>query len=126
MATRNTQRKGDYAVVRAIASLTKLDFDVSIPITESASYDLIAEKDGILKRVQVRYTSNKEVDLRRIHSNSTGYVVKKTKINAYDWLYVLTADEKEYLVQECLHGRRSITPRKNDLIDNFLERCPSG
>ena len=42
-----------------------------------------------LKRVQVRYTSITEVDLRRIHSNSNGYVIKKPKENAYDWLYVL-------------------------------------
>ena len=123
---RNTQRKGDYAVTRAIASLTKLGFDISIPITESAPYDLIAEKNGVLKRIQVRYTSNKEVDLRRIHSNSNGYVVKKTKMNAYDWLYILNSDEREYLVQECLHSRRSITPTEKDLIENCLERCPSG
>ncbi|MEI8060972.1 MAG: group I intron-associated PD-(D/E)XK endonuclease [Candidatus Berkelbacteria bacterium] len=117
---RNTQRKGDYAVAKAIASLTKLGFDVSIPLTESAAYDLIVEKDGILKRIQVRFSGSGEVDLRRIHSNSTGYIVKKTKINAYDWLYVLNSNEQEYLVKKCLHSRRSITPKATDLIDNFF------
>lgn len=106
---RETQRKGDIAVSQAIATFTKMGFDVSIPFTESAAYDLVVDTNEGLKRVQVRYTSNGEVDLRRIHSNSKGYVVKKTKLNAYDWLYVLNG-EKEYLIKECLSDRRSIKP----------------
>lgn len=74
---RVTQRKGDIAVSQAIATFTKLGFDVAIPVTESAAYDLIIDTYKGLKRVQVRYTSIKEVDLRRIHSNSHGYVIKK-------------------------------------------------
>ncbi len=113
---RNTQRKGDYAVAKAIATFTGLGYDVLIPLTESAAYDLVVELEGVMKRVQVRYTSTREVDLRRIHSNSNGYVVKKTKENAYDWLYVLSSDDKEYLVKECLSGRRSIKPTIENLI----------
>jgi hypothetical protein len=74
---RDTQRKGDIAVSQAIASFTKLGWDISVPLTESAAYDLVVEYKDTLKRVQVRYTSTSEVDLRRIHSNSTGYIVKK-------------------------------------------------
>jgi len=93
---RDTQRKGDIAVSQAITSFTKLGWDVSLPLTESAPYDLVVDLGRCLKRVQVRYTSGKEVDLRRIHSNSTGYVVKNTKENAYDWLYVLKGNGEEY------------------------------
>ena len=116
---RNTQRKGDIAVSQAIATFTKLGWDVSVPLTESAPYDLIV--DDLLRcvRVQVRYSSTGEVDLRRIHSNSMGYVVKKTKKNAYDWLYVLTANGKEYLIKECLHDRRSIRPTDLHLIPRY-------
>ncbi len=113
---RNTQRKGDYAVAKAIASFTRMGYDVLIPLTESAPYDLVVEKDGELKRVQVRYTSTQEVDLRRIHSNSNGYVIKKAKINAYDWLYILSSDNKEYLMKQCLYGRRSIKPKEDNLL----------
>jgi hypothetical protein len=75
---RDTQKKGDMAVAQAIATFTRLGHDVAVPITESASYDLIVDCDEGLKRVQVRYTScaRGQVDLRRIHSNGTGYVVK--------------------------------------------------
>ena len=117
---RETQRKGDIAVSQAIATFTKMGFDVSIPFTESAAYDLVADTPEGLKRVQVRYTSNGEVDLRRIHSNSKGYVVKKTKENAYDWLYVLYNGE-EYLLKDCLFGRRSIKPTDDCRLG--LENC---
>src|SRR6185503_17324624 len=113
---RITQRKGDIAVSQAIATFTKMGFDVALPITESAAYDLILDTPEGLKRVQVRYTSINEVDLRRIHSNSNGYVIKKPKENAYDWLYVLKHTGEQYLIKACLHSRRSVTPKNDFLI----------
>jgi hypothetical protein len=107
---RTTQRKGDIAVTHAIASFTRLGYDVSIPITESAAYDLVIDFDGNLQRLQVRYSSGKEVELRRVHSNSKGYVVKKTRENAYDWLYILNQHGQEYLYKQCFSNRRSIKP----------------
>jgi hypothetical protein len=113
---RMTQRKGDTAVAQAIATFTRLGYDVLIPLTESAAYDLVVDAEGVLRRVQVRYTSIQEVDLRRIHSNSNGYVIKKTLENAYDWLYVLHENGEEFLVKTCLVGRRSIRPKISDKL----------
>jgi hypothetical protein len=107
---RTTQRKGDIAVSQAIARFTKMGYDVSLPLTESAHYDLIVDIGKILKRVQVRYSSAREVALRRIHSNSNGYVVKKTKADAYDWLFIYKGSGEEYLIKRCLTGRNSIVP----------------
>lgn len=108
---RTTQRKGDIATSRAIASFTARGWDVSIPLTESAAYDLVVD-DGIqCHRVQCKFVSGRDVDLRRIHSNSKGYVVKPTSKDAYDWLYVLKADSSEFLIRECLADRRSVTPQ---------------
>jgi hypothetical protein len=107
---RTTQRKGDIAVSQAVVRFTKMGYDVALPFTESASYDLIIDTGEGLKRVQVRYSSVKEVALRRIHSNSKGYVVKKTKHNAYDWLYIFKSAGEEYLIKKCLTNRNSITP----------------
>ena len=114
---RYTQRKGDTAVAQSIATFTKLGYDVALPLTESAAYDLIIDTGSDLQRVQVRYTGNDEVDLRRIHSNSKGYVVKKAKENAYDWLYILKSSGEEYLIKSCLFNRRSIKPS----IDNIIK-----
>ncbi len=106
---RTTQKKGDIALSQCIATFTRLGYDVLLPITESAAYDLVADTGKALQRVQVKFSSSNEVDLRNIHSNSKGYVVKKTKDNSYDWLYVLHATGREFLVKECLTNRRSIT-----------------
>ncbi len=105
---RITQRKGDVAVAQSIAIFTKMGFDVLLPITESSPYDLVVDTGDELKKVQVRFTSGSQVDLRRIHSNSGGYVIKKTKLNAYDWLFVYTNTES-YLLKKCLHERRSVS-----------------
>jgi hypothetical protein len=114
---RTTQRKGDIAVSQAIARFTKMGFDVSIPLTESAHYDLIVDTGEEIKRVQVRYCGVRQVSLRRVHSNSKGYVVKKTKINSYDWLYVFKNSGEEYLFKQCLANRNSIVPT----VDYILE-----
>jgi len=115
---RTTQRKGDIAVSQAIASFTKLGFDVAIPITESAPYDLLVDIGKEIKKVQVRYSTEGEVDLRRVHSNSKGYVVKKIKEEVYDWLSIYKADGTEYLIEECLIGRRSLKPTNKNLLIN--------
>ena len=109
---RITQRKGDVATAQAVATFTELGYDVSIPLTESARYDLIVDDGNGLHRVQVKYSSRKEVDVRSIHSNSQGYVVKKARGNDYDWLYVLQVGEagrKEFLFRRCFAGRNTVT-----------------
>lgn len=113
---RTTQRKGDIAVAHAITRFTKMGYDVALPFTESAAYDLIVDIGETLKRVQIRYSSVREVPLRRIHSNSKGYVVKKTKSDAYDWLYIFKSTGEEYLIKKCLVGRNSIVPTKEYLF----------
>ena len=109
---RITQRKGDIATAQAIATFTRLGYDVSVPITESARYDLIVDTPDGLKRVQVKYSSRNIVDVRSIHSNSHGYVVKKANGDDYDWLYVLHVAEsgrKEFLFRRCFAGRNAVT-----------------
>lgn len=117
---RTTQRKGDIAASQAIATFTRLGWDVSIPLTESAPYDLIVDNGASVVRVQVKYTSTGEVDLRNIHSNSLGYVVKKTDKIIYDWLYILTSTGEEFLIEECLLNRRSIKPTNDHLLSRFV------
>ncbi len=123
----STQRKGDIAKAKAISTFTSYGFDVSLPITESAAYDIIVDVNNVLYRVQVKYSSKKEVDLRRIHSNSKGYVIKKYEEASYDWLYVFRLDGKEFLITDVRHNQSTITPQNKHSIDSyFKERCPSG
>ena len=120
---RVTQRKGDIATARAIATFTAMGYDVSIPLTESAAYDLIVDDARELARVQCKFSDNRrrQVDLRRIHSNSAGYVVKPTLEGSYDWLYILDGNNSEYLIKACLADRRSITLREADRLGAVAE-----
>ena len=100
-----------------------MGYDVSIPLTESAAYDLVVDDGLRLARVQCKYANEprRQVDLRRIHSNATGYVVKRTIEGSYDWLYVLDGSNCEYLIKACLAGRRSITLRDADQLGAVAE-----
>lgn len=96
-----TQFKGDVALARAIFLFTDMGYTLSLPITESAEYDLIVDDSQGLHRVQVKSCSTASVDLRKIHSNSSGYVVKTYSTNSYDWLYVYNPVLKmDYLSRE--------------------------
>jgi hypothetical protein len=71
--------------------------------------------------IATKYMGGHQVDLRQIHSNSQGYVVKRTAVGSYDWLYVLKADGKEYLLKECFPGRRSVSPQPIHLLGAVAE-----
>jgi PD-(D/E)XK endonuclease len=120
---RTTQRKGDIATSRAIATFTAMGFDVSIPLTESAAYDLVVDDGRDLARVQCKFVNNarRQVDLRRIHSNSSGYVVKRAVEDSYDWLFILDGESSEYLIKACLAGRRSVNLRDADKLGAVAE-----
>jgi hypothetical protein len=62
-----------------------------------------------------------QVDLRSIHSNSHGYMIKYVPSGAYGWLYILAVDGSEYLIRDCLHGRRSITLTPAHLLGAVAE-----
>lgn len=117
----NTQRKGDIAVTKAISKFTEMGWDVLLPITESAQYDLVVDVEGQLKRVQVKYFGAKDVNpylrLRRIHSNSKGYVVKHYDKEDVDWFYLYCKDGREFLIKEIPSDvKNQYTPKEYELI----------
>ncbi len=91
--------KGDVGLTYAIARLTELEWNVSIPISEHAAYDLIAEKDGKLKRIQVRYTTPTKgvlrVKLRSTWSDKNGTHVRNREKTDWDVLAVFNPETKK-------------------------------
>ena len=125
--TRSTQRKGDTAVAQAVATFTRIGYDAFLPLTESAPYDLIVDTGKLLKRVQIKYTSDGKVDLRRVHSNSKGYVVKKPLGGTYDWMYVFRGPtQEEFLIIKPPFGKRSLKMQRNHLLHNVLKNWRDG
>jgi hypothetical protein len=86
------KQKGDIGVTQIIADLTAQLWNVSLPITEHAKYDLIAEKNGIMIRVQCRFTTAKngalEVKLASCWSDKNGCHVVTRQQSDYDVLGV--------------------------------------
>ena len=115
-----TQKKGNLGLVKAITDLTEKDIAVSLPISESERYDLIAEKNNICKTVQVRYTSLKngkmEIKLKSVWSNGEGFQVRNRQKNDFDILAVYCPDTQKnyYLDASKFENGNGITLRVED------------
>jgi hypothetical protein len=85
------KRKGDLAELKVAADLIDRGCRLSIPFGEDCNYDLIADYEGRLHRVQVKYTrSNGQVVQVRCRSHSiTKGKVRMTKLytaEMVDWI----------------------------------------
>jgi hypothetical protein len=54
---KNSKKQGDAGLGQAIAYFTMKGYDIALPLTDSADWDLIVEIDNELKRVQVKTSS---------------------------------------------------------------------
>lgn len=76
-----------------------------MPLTDSQAYDLVAEKDNRLYRVQVKttrfkrtQTSNYQVNFRTNGGNKTGSTSKKLDRELVDYVFVMTQDNVCYFI----------------------------
>jgi PD-(D/E)XK endonuclease len=87
------KRKGDLAELKVATDLIDRGCRISIPFGEDCDYDLIADYEGRLHRVQVKYTrSDGRVVVIRCRSHSlTKGKVRATKLYTaamIDWIAV--------------------------------------
>ena len=99
------KHKGDVGLVNAIAELTQQEIAVALPISDHLKYDLVAERNGILKRVQVRYTrlsdGKMNVKLKSVWSNQAGVHVSRRRQGDFDILAVYCPEtHKTYFVAD--------------------------
>jgi len=52
-----TKQKGDIAEAYVIYALRQKGFNVLVPWGEDNRYDLVSEKNGVFKRIQVKYAT---------------------------------------------------------------------
>jgi PD-(D/E)XK nuclease superfamily protein len=97
------KKKGDLAELKVAADLIDRGCRISIPFGEDHDYDLIADYEGRLHRVQVKYTqSDGDVVVVRCRSHSlTKGKVRATKLYTaamIDWIaaYDTTSDRCYY------------------------------
>jgi hypothetical protein len=103
---------GDLSLVRVIARLTELRWNVGILLTEHAKYDLLAEKKGEMMRVQVKTGRLRNgcvrAQLRSIWSDKHGCHVRRRQEGDYDVLAIHCPDTEDiYFLNELCLGVNS-------------------
>jgi hypothetical protein len=122
----NTKERGDQALAQAINHYLSSGYEVSLPISDKRSYDLIIEKNGNLERVQVKYAgyySAKKrcfVGLRITGGNQSYHYAKKYSDNAFEILFVYTAKGKKYHIPWNKINARSEISIDNCKYDQYL------
>lgn len=86
----------DLVMLLAMFELTKIGFTVCAPMASNASYDLIIERSGTMKRVSVSLSTQK-------NAKDVGQLVKVkyVKVNddlGFDILFVLSTDRRGWLI----------------------------
>ena len=98
--------QGNIGLGKAIEYFTSNQIPVSIPLNDTQPYDLIADFDGKLQKIQVKtsrstYTEGKSyvVGLRNCGGNRTGSVRAVSFDNTKcDYVFIYTGDNKYYLI----------------------------
>jgi hypothetical protein len=101
----NSKKQGDVGLGLAIAWLTTKGYTVCIPLTDSQDYDLVAEIDGKLSKIQVKTTSHKPKDknayvlnLRVCGGNRSGQTIKHFNSTLVDYVFALTEEGTRYFI----------------------------
>lgn len=97
----NSNRRGNIGMGYAIAKLTELGYNISIPITDSQDYDLVADLEGKLLKVQVKTTSFKDKKSKyyMVALRTKSYKeMKSFRDSSCDLLFVLTEEGRMYLI----------------------------
>lgn len=133
----NSKDKGNIGEAIVLAEFTKRQIQVAIPFGDNARYDLIAEFNGKLNKIQVKYCGQITENNSFICpcASSTNHTTNKhltTYDNDVDYIaFYITSIDKLLLVPiEELAGKKTITfrlePPKNgqkvgiNLIDDYL------
>lgn len=110
----NSKKQGDVGLGYCIAYCTRMGYCVSIPLTDSQAYDLIADCNGQLTRIQVKTTKYKgpsgsfAVSLTIKGGNRSFNTIKDFDPSKVDVIYILCEDGSEYLIPSNIVGN-SIT-----------------
>lgn len=114
---RNSKKQGDIGLVAAIYWFESNGYPVLLPLTDSQDYDLAADMDGKLCKVQVKTTyyrnrhGNYEVNLRVSGGNRSGTgKIKYFDSSLVDYLFAVTDSASKYLIPSVhIEATRSLT-----------------
>ena len=100
--------KGDVGVGHVIARLLDLGWNVGVPISEHAHYDLFAEKGGVIHTVQVKYSTPDDnriiVKLKNNWSDKNGVHERKRETGDFTVLAVYAPEQGVFFLSEAQLG----------------------
>ena len=99
----HTVTQGSIGLTAAIYKLTQSGYNISIPILDNQEYDLIAEFDTLLYKVEVKSTSVKNnnswsVQIKKVRSNRTSNNISNFDNKLVDYLFVYTLEGDCYFI----------------------------
>ena len=130
----NSKNKGNIGEAIVLAEFTKRNIQVCIPFGDNARYDLVAEFNGKLNKIQVKYcgqeTINNSFECPCV--SSTNHTTNKhlsTYENDVDYMafYIIAIDKTLLVPIDKISGRKTITfrtelPKNGQRIGiNFVE-----
>ena len=99
--------QGNIGLGKAIEYFTSHSIPVCLPLNDTQKYDLVVDMDGKLSRVSVKTTRYKDAESSyRVELKNSGGSSGKGKIRKFDntscdYLFVLTGDDRLYLIPSC-------------------------
>ena len=130
----NSKNKGNIGEAIVLAEFTKRNIQVCIPFGDNARYDLVAEFNGKLNKIQVKYcgqeTINNSFECPCV--SSTNHTTNKhlsTYENDVDYMafYIIAIDKILLIPIDKISGRKTITfrtelPKNGQRVGvNFVE-----
>ena len=111
----NTKRKGSLAIGEAIVYFTKNNKSVFVPVSDCDKYDIVIDQEGALKRIQCKYSDDREksgafiVDLRTFGGyREKTYHIKYIK-GDFDYLFIYCSNGDKFLIPaEKLWGKSQL------------------
>lgn len=124
----HTKEKGDIGLLKAQADLADQGFKILHPLSEHMPFDLVAYKDGVFIRVQVKYRSAGNgiisVDMRSVWADKKGNHRKPMDKDQVDVVCVYCPNTGAcYYINPKNHGgcaKLRISPAKNNQKTGIL------
>lgn len=100
----NRKTKGRLAEAKVISYLIEHGYEVYLPFSNNSKYDVLAFKDGSLKRISIKFTSTQkssgswEVEMRQIYRGKNSINITKFDNNHFDIVAVYIGPKDEVIL----------------------------
>ena len=132
MIRHHTKTKGDLGVLKAQVDLYEQGYLILQPVTEHAPFDLVAYREDVFKRIQVKYKSLDKTGALTVHFRScwadkNGTHMQAINKNAIDFYCIYCPDTNECYYLDPKNFDKSVTLRvktpKNNQSSNIRYCC---